>query len=181
MKKMITPLIASAIALASANIYAADTYSQEKLKEMVERQDDDCNEKVTFEEYFEDTVTDNSDSLDVNKDGYITAGEVALEMKEDLIDTVKQLQELGVSETDANKTITKELNAIDKESELIVKKMDSDGDNLVEPEELEKYKRKEFDKLDTNRDGVLSKADASKGAFGKKKQLGFGYRYKQSN
>ncbi|NOQ36459.1 MAG: hypothetical protein GQ569_11305 [Methylococcaceae bacterium] len=176
MNKIIKPLIASAILIASSNVVYADSYSAEKLKEILTSQDDDCNEKVSFQEFFEETVTDNNDSYDVNKDGYITAGEVALEMKEDLVDTVNELNKHGVSEEAATKTITKELNSIAKESALIIKKMDSDGDNLVEPEELKAYQRKQFNKLDANNDGVITAADINK----KQAKKGFGYLYNQN-
>lgn len=178
MKKIIKPLIASAIIIASTSVVYADTYSADKLKKVLSSQDDDCNDKVSFEEFFEETVTDNSDSYDVNKDGYITAGEVALEMKEDLIDTVNELNKHGVSESATNKTIIKELNSIAKESELIIKKMDTDGDNLVEPEELKAYKRKQFDQLDANSDGVITTSDINKK---KVQKQGFGYLYNQQN
>ncbi|MCK5477457.1 MAG: hypothetical protein KAI44_00930, partial [Methylococcales bacterium] len=68
----------------------------------------------------------------------------------------------GVSESDINKTIAKELNSAEKEAEALIKKMDTDGDNLVEPDELEAYKHKQFDALDKNHDGVISGKDIKK-------------------
>jgi len=171
MKTFIKPLAATVLILASSSIFAADSYSVTKLKEIICSMDDNADKKISFKEFFEASITDNNDSYDVNKDGYITAGEVALEMKEDLIDTIKELQKHGVSEKNTNATIEKELNAIDKESEAIIKAMDTDGDNLVEPNELKAYKQQQFKKLDKNQDGVISKSDLTSEKHG-------GYTYK---
>jgi Ca2+-binding EF-hand superfamily protein len=40
--------------------------------------------------------------------------------------------------------------------------MDTDGDNLVEPSELEAFKHKQFDALDVNHDGSISRKDVKK-------------------
>lgn len=166
------PLIATAIIIASTAIYA-ESYSEDQIKEMVSSQDDNNDQQVTFNEYYEDTVVDNTDSYDNNNDGYITSGEIAAEMREDLSETINELRKHGVSEADANKTITNELNSIDTESEAMLQRMDADCDNLVEPGELKAFQRQQFNKLDKNKDGVISQADIKK--FPSK---GFGYRYK---
>ena len=99
------------------------------------------------------------DSLDTNYDGYITAGEVVIEIKEDLIETIAEMRKHGVSEKDINKTIANELEMAEQEAEAIIKTMDADGDNLVEPEEFLAYKKRQFRKMDRNRDGVISYKD----------------------
>ena len=167
MKILIKPLAATVLILASSSVFAGDSYSVAKLKEIVCSMDDNADKKINFKEFFEASVTDNNDSYDVNKDGYITAGEVALEMKEDLVDTVKELQKHGVSEKNTNATIVKELNSIDKEAAAIIKAMDSDGDHLVEPNELKAYKQQQFKKLDKNQDGVISKSDLTSEKHGR--------------
>jgi len=140
----------------------AQSYTEEKVGKMIGSMDDSVDSKVSFKEYFEATVTDNSDSNDVNKDGYITAGEVVLEIKEDLVQTINEMRKQGVSENNINKTIANELNTAEREAAALIKKMDKDGDNLVEPSELEAYKHKEFDALDANHDGVISRADVKR-------------------
>jgi glycerate-2-kinase len=169
MKLLITPLIASAIIIASSNAVQAESYSEDKLKKIISLQDDDCNEQVNIKEFTED-----KSSYDQNQDGYITSNEVAIELEEGLEETVKELRKHGVSETNINKTVTSELKSIKKESAALIKKMDIDGDSLVEPEELEAFKEEQFEKLDKNRDGVLSSSDTTKNTKG-----GFGFRYQQ--
>lgn len=161
MKKLVKPLIASALVIASSGVFA-QTYSASKVKKIINTMDDSGDKKVNFQEFFEETVTDNDDSFDVNKDGYITSGEIVLEIKEDLIETIKEMRKLGVSEKDINKTIAQELNTAEKEAAALIKKMDTDGDNLVEPSELEAYKYKQFDALDRNQDGKISRKDVKK-------------------
>ena len=161
MKKLVKPLIASALILAVSGAYA-QSYSGAKVKKYINTMDDSGDKKVTFQEFFEASVTDNKDSNDVNRDGYITSGEIVLEITEDLIQTINEMRKAGVSESDINKTIAKELNSAEKEAEALIKKMDTDGDNLVEPDELEAYKHKQFDALDKNHDGVISSKDIKK-------------------
>jgi len=169
MKSLIKPLIASAIIIASSSVVHATSYSEDKLKNIISSQDDDCNKQVNIKEFTED-----KSSYDQNQDGYITRNEVAIELEEGLEKTVKELKKHGVSETNINKTVTSELKSINKESAALIKKMDADGDSLVEPEELEAFKEAQFEKLDKNRDGVLSSSDTAKNAKG-----GFGFRYQQ--
>lgn len=169
MKLLIKPLIASAIIIASSSVVHAESYSEDKLKNIISSQDDDCNEQVNIKEFTED-----KSSYDQNQDGYITSNEVAIELEEGLEETIKELRKHGVSEVNINKTVTSELKSINKESTALIKKMDSDGDGLVEPEELEVFKEAQFEKLDKNRDGILSSSDTAK-----KKSVtgGFGFRY----
>ncbi len=161
MKILIKPLVATTLILASAGV-CAQGYSVKKNADTIKSMDDNSDNKVNFKEFFEETVTDNNDSFDVNKDGYITSGEVILEIKEDLVQTINEMRKQGVSEKDINKTIANELNTAEKEAEALIKKMDSDGDSLVEPSELKAYKKKQFDALDKNDDGLITSSDAGK-------------------
>lgn len=171
MKSFITPLIVSAMMISSSTVYA-ESYAKDQLMIMVDKQDENCDEQVTFNEFFQERVTKNTDPYDRNQDGYITENEVALEMKEDLIETVNELHKHGVSEENINQTVISELEAIEKESSQIIASMDTDGDHLVEPEEITAYQKKDFKQLDTNRDGVISLKDlkpkkaTAKGGFG---------------
>lgn len=171
MKLLLTPLITSVIIIASSNFVYAASYSEDNLKDIISSQDDNCNEQIDIQEFTED-----KSAYDQNQDGYITRNEVAIELEEDLEKTVNELRKHGVSETNINKTVTSELKSIDKEAAALIKKMDADGDSLVEPEELEAFKEAQFEKLDKNRDGVLSSSDISKK---KNTKGGFGFLYKQ--
>ena len=169
MKSLIKPLIASAIIIVSSSAVHAASYSEDKLNNIISSQDDDCNEQVNIKEFTED-----KSAYDQNQDGYITSNEIAIELEEGLEDTIKELRKHGVSETNINKTVTSELKSINKESAALIKKMDTDGDSLVEPEELEAFKEAQFEKLDKNRDGIISSSDTTKNVKG-----GFGFRYQQ--
>ncbi len=158
MKRLVKPLIASTLVIAAAGVNA-ETYYNEKLDDLIYEMDDNGNRSVNFQEFFEESVTDNDDSFDVNKDGYVTAGEVVIEIKEDLVETIHELRKLGVSEENINKTIAHELETAEAEAAKIIKKMDTDGDHLVEPEEFKAYKKKRFRALDRNRDGLISEKD----------------------
>ncbi len=158
-------VITSALIFASTGLSAAG-YTENKVKNIINSMDDNADDKVRFQEYYEETVTDNRDTLDRNKDGFVTAGEVANEIKEDLVETIKHMRETGVSEKQINRMIAKELHTAETEAAELIKKMDLDGDHLVEPEEFKAYKKKQFSKLDINNDGVISSADS-------KKQKGF--------
>ncbi len=161
MKILIKPILASALILVSTGIYA-EGYSASKVKKIISTMDDNSDKKVGFQEYYEETVTDNKDSLDTNNDGYITAGEIVIEITEDLVETIKKMRASGVSEANINKTIAKELNTAEKEANALIKMMDTDGDFLVEPGEFKAHKRKLFIALDTNKDGVISSSDIKK-------------------
>jgi Ca2+-binding EF-hand superfamily protein len=140
----------------------AQSYSGYKVKKMINAMDDNADKKVGYQEFYEQSVTDNNDPLDTNQDGYITSGEIVIEITEDLVETIKLMRKEGVSETDINKTIAQELNTAEKEAEAMIKMMDTDGDNLVEPSEFDAFKHRQFDALDKNDDGVISQADIKK-------------------
>ena len=161
MKIIVKSLAASVLLLAVSGVNAQG-YSGERVDNIVKKMDDSGNNEVGFQEYFEDTVTDNDDSYDVNKDGYITAGEIVIEIKEDLVQSIMEMRKQGVSEKNINKTIAQELRTAEKEAEALIKKMDLDGDNLVEPTELKAFKHREFERLDVNHDGVISRKDTKK-------------------
>ncbi len=161
MKKLVKPFIASALFIVATST-VAQTYSEGKVNKMINSMDDNSNKVVDYQEYIEQTVTDNKDPLDTNRDGYITSGEIVIEITEDLVETIREMRKQGVSEQDINKTIASELGTAEREATALIKKMDSDGDNLVEPEEFAAYKRKQFDALDTNKDGVISRKDVKK-------------------
>ncbi|MCK5898662.1 MAG: EF-hand domain-containing protein [Methylococcales bacterium] len=180
MKLIMKPLLVSVILMAASGIVCAESYSEDQLKEIIRTQDDDNNNKVNAEEFMDETISDVQDTFDYNHDGYITSNEVAIEMKEDLEDTVVELKKHGVSEKNINKTVTNELNSIDKDAKALVKKMDADKDGLVEPEELKAYQKKQFKALDTNNDGSLSLADSGTAKATPKKAKakgGFGFLY----
>jgi len=124
--------------------------------------DDNGNRSVNFQEFYEDKVTYNDSALDVNKDGYISEGEVVIEMKEEIADSIKEMRKHGVSEKNIKKTVRRELKSVEADASEILKKMDADGDHLVEPSELVAYQKKQFRKLDRNRDGVISSEDIKK-------------------
>lgn len=161
MKILVKPLIASALVIATAGVNA-QSYSGEKVNDVIYDMDDNGNRSVNFQEFYEDNVTYNDDSLDVNKDGYISEGEIVIDIKEDLAQTIKELRKLGVSEANIKKTIRNEIKTSEAEAAKILKKMDTDGDQLVEPDEILAYQKKQFRKLDRNRDGVISKVDIKK-------------------
>ncbi len=161
MKILVKPLIASALVIAASGVNA-QSYSGEKVDDLIYSMDETGDKAVNFKEFYDESVTFNEDSLDVNKDGYISEGEIVIEIKEDLAKTIKELRKQGVSEKNIKKTIKSELRTSEAEAAKILKKMDTDGDHLVEPEELLAYEQKQFRKLDRNRDGVISKLDVQK-------------------
>lgn len=162
MKKIILSLITLSSFLA-INTSTAQSFTEDKVKALIEEMDDNSDTKINFEEFYEEKVTDNKDSLDSNRDGYITSGEIVLEIKEDLIQTIKEMRKQGVSEKAINKTIANELKTAEKEAAALIKKMDADKDQLVEPEEIKAYQRKQFKKLDVNSDGIISGLDTPSG------------------
>jgi len=161
MKILVKPLIASALVIATAGVNA-QSYSGEKVDDLIYEMDDNGNRSVNFQEFYEDKVTYNDSALDVNKDGYISEGEVVIEMKEEIADSIKEMRKHGVSEKNIKKTVRRELKSVEADASEILKKMDADGDHLVEPSELVAYQKKQFRKLDRNRDGVISSEDIKK-------------------
>ena len=73
---------------------------------------------------------------DQNKDGYITSDEVEVELREDAIDKVIQMQKQGKSQKAIDQVIMNMEDSIEQDAEKIIDKMDTDGDELVEPEEM---------------------------------------------
>jgi len=72
---------------------------------------------------------------DQNMDGYITADEVEVELREDAIDKAIEMQQKGKSQKAINEVIMDMEDSIEQDAEKIIDKMDEDDDELVEPEE----------------------------------------------
>ena len=81
-------------------------------------------QKITPEQY------------DQNKDSYITADEVEVELREDAINKAIMMQKYGASKADVEKVIMDMEDSIDQDAEVIVDILDKDGDELVEPGEI---------------------------------------------
>ena len=76
------------------------------------------------------------DEYDQNKDSYITADEVEVELREDAINKVIKMQKQGLSKADTDKVIMQMEDSIEEDAEAIIDVLDKDGDELVEPEEI---------------------------------------------
>lgn len=74
------------------------------------------------------------DQYDQNKDSYITADEVEVELREDAVNKAIMMQKYGTSE-DAEKAIMDMEDSIEIDAEVIIDILDKDGDELVEPGE----------------------------------------------
>lgn len=74
---------------------------------------------------------------DQNGDSYITADEVEEELREDAIDKVIAMQKKGASQKDIDRVISDMESHVEKDAEKIIDILDVDGDELVEPNELE--------------------------------------------
>lgn len=72
---------------------------------------------------------------DQNKDGYITADEVEVELREDAIDKAIEMLQEGKSQKAIDQVIMDMEDSIEEDAEKIIDKMDTDDDELVEPEE----------------------------------------------
>ncbi|TXL16115.1 hypothetical protein BMR05_00930 [Methylococcaceae bacterium HT4] len=73
---------------------------------------------------------------DQNKDGYITADEVEVELREDAIEKAIKMQQKGKSQKAIDRVIMNMEDSIEQDAEKIIDKLDKDGDELVEPEEI---------------------------------------------
>ena len=74
---------------------------------------------------------------DQNNDSYITADEVEVELREDAIDKAIKMQKKGVSQEAINRVIMDMEDSIEEDAEIIINALDKDGDELVEPNEVE--------------------------------------------
>lgn len=160
--KMICSSLLGALLCMSSQLAFAESYVESKIEDAVEYMDDNADKKVDFEEYYEESVENDSDLYDVNQDGYITSGEIEQELKEELIETVDEMNRLGMSEENVEDAVTKSLNSVKKRAEKMLDSMDFDHDNLVEEDEFKAYKRKQFSALDKNQDGSLSADDTKR-------------------
>lgn len=91
MKILVKPLIASALVIAVSGVNAQG-YSGEKVNDIIYNSDETGDKAVNFKEFYDENVTFNSNSLDINKDGYITSGEIVIDIKEDLALTIKKIE-----------------------------------------------------------------------------------------
>ncbi len=72
---------------------------------------------------------------DQNKDSYITAAEVEVELREDAVNKAIMMHQSGASKAEAEQVILDMEDSIEKDADVIIDLMDKDGDELVEPEE----------------------------------------------
>lgn len=72
---------------------------------------------------------------DKNGDLYITADEVEAELREDAVDKAVDMYKKGVSKQEVEKVILNMEDSIEQDAEKIIDKLDTDGDELVEPQE----------------------------------------------
>ncbi len=79
------------------------------------------------------------DEYDQNGDAYITADEVEVELREDAIDKAISMQKKGMSQEAIDQVIMNMEDSIEEDAEVIINALDKDGDELVEPEELNEY------------------------------------------
>ena len=77
-----------------------------------------------------------TEEYDQNKDGYITSDEVEVELREDAIDKAIQMQKQGRSQKAIDKVIMNMEDSVEQDAEKIIDKLDTDHDELVEPEEM---------------------------------------------
>jgi hypothetical protein len=76
------------------------------------------------------------DQYDQNKDSYITADEVEMELREDAINKAIIKQKFGGTKEEAEQIIKDMEDSIEYDAEVIINILDKDGDELVEPEEM---------------------------------------------
>jgi len=81
-------------------------------------------------------VVSQSGGYDQNGDNYITADEVEEELREDAIDKVIAMQKKGASQKAVDKVIKNMERTVERDAEKIIDILDTDGDELVEPNEL---------------------------------------------
>lgn len=72
---------------------------------------------------------------DKNGDFYITADEVEAELREDAVDKAVDMYKKGISKQEVEKVILNMEDSIEQDAENIIDKLDTDGDELVEPQE----------------------------------------------
>ncbi len=77
---------------------------------------------------------------DQNNDSYITADEVEVELREDAVNTAIEMFRNGASKQEVEAVILDMEDSIEEDAEVIVNILDADGDELVEPEEVEAFR-----------------------------------------
>lgn len=83
----------------------------------------------------EDSAAADLSDYDKNGDFYITADEVEAELREDAIDKAVEIYKKGGSQKDVEKVILDMEDSIEEDAEKIIDKLDTDDDELVEPQE----------------------------------------------
>lgn len=73
---------------------------------------------------------------DQNNDSFITSDEVEVELREDAVSKAISMQKKGMSQAAIDKVIMNMEDSIEEDAEVIINILDSDGDELVEPEEI---------------------------------------------
>jgi hypothetical protein len=76
---------------------------------------------------------------DQNNDSYVTADEVEVELREDAVNLAIKMFKEGASKQEVAKVILDMEDSIEEDAEVIVDILDTDGDELVEPEEMKAY------------------------------------------
>ena len=77
------------------------------------------------------------DEYDQNGDNYITADEVEVELREDAVNRAIRMQKNGMSQEAIDKVIMNMEDSVEIDAETIINILDKDGDELVEPEEVQ--------------------------------------------
>lgn len=76
--------------------------------------------------------------FDLNKDSFVSEGEVQEGLREAAVDKSIRLQKQGIPQS-ATSDIIKEMEKnVNADAEKIVQKLDKDGDKLVEPEDVKR-------------------------------------------
>ena len=77
---------------------------------------------------------------DQNNDTYVTADEVEVELREDAVNTAIDMFRKGASKQEVEEVILDMEDSIEEDAEVIVDILDTDGDELVEPEEMKAFR-----------------------------------------
>ncbi|BCG63166.1 MAG: hypothetical protein methR_P0860 [Methyloprofundus sp.] len=77
---------------------------------------------------------------DQNNDTYVTADEVEVELREDAVNLAIKMFREGASKQEVEDVILDMEDSIEQDAEVIVDILDTDGDELVEPEEMRAFR-----------------------------------------
>ena len=95
---------------------------------------------IPYEDKAVQTVT--PAQYDQNSDGYVTADEVEVELREDAINKAIKMQAQGKSQAAIDRVIMNMEDSVEVDAETIIDVLDADGDELVEPEEIKAFNKK---------------------------------------